>query len=643
MKKLFTLGLIALGSLVTNAQHRGCGAYEHLQHMEQDATVKANRTAIETFTKNYVAAHPNGTRAVITIPVVVHVVYNTATQNISDAQIASQLAVLNADFSKANADWTSTPSVFQSLVANAEIQFCMAQRTPTGAATTGIIRKSTTTASFSTNDAIKKTASGGDDAWPAASYLNLWVGNISGGILGYAQFPGGPAITDGVVINYTAFGNMGTAAAPYNKGRTATHEVGHWLNLNHIWGDDGTACTGTDNVGDTPNQGGENYGTPTFPKVSCSNGPNGDMFMNYMDYTDDVAMFMFSTGQKSRMKALFAAGGARVGLTTSLGCQAPSTTSTCLSPTALSSSSITQTTATLTWTAASGALGYTVKYGPTGGTQTTATVTGTSLAVTGLTAGSAYSWSVSTTCTGTTSASAAATFTTTAIAAGCSNNYESNNTTATATALAVNTNINSQIATNGDVDYYKFSNTTAAKNIKVELTGLTADYDLKLYKGTTLVGTSALSGTASETIKYNNGTVTTYYAQVFGYNGAFSSTSCYTLRASTSATAYRTNGNTTADVEENINLEKIQGNLDITVYPNPSEGNITIDILSVGAQENAAITILDMMGKQVYNASFDLENGINTKNVQLNVANGMYQIMVRANNETRFQKIAVQH
>jgi hypothetical protein len=643
MKKLFTLCLFALSALVSNAQHRSCGAYENLQSMEQDAVVKANRVAIENFTNKYIAEHPQGSRALVTIPVVVHVLYNTATQNISDAQILSQIAVLNADFSKTNADWSSTPGVFQPLVANVDIQFCMAQRTPTNTATTGIVRKSTTTTSFSSNDAVKFTSQGGDDAWPTGSYLNLWVCPLGGGLLGYAQFPGGAVATDGVVINYTAFGNSGTAAAPYNKGRTGTHEVGHWLNLNHIWGDDGTACTGTDNVGDTPNQGSENYGTPAYPHVSCSNGPNGDLFMNYMDYTDDVAMFMFTTGQKTRMQALFATGGARASLTTSLGCQAPSTTTVCSAPATLTTSAITQTAATLTWTAATGATSYTVKFGLTGGTQTTYTTTATSVNLTGLTANSAYTWTVSTTCNGGVSAIATKAFTTLASTTTCTNTYEANNTSATATTLAVNTAVTSQIATAGDIDYYKFSNTTATKNIKVELTTLPADYDLYLYKGTTLVGTSNLSGTSSETIKYNNGTVTTYYAKIVGYNNVSSAIACYTLKASLSSVAWRASSGLDAEVEENINLEKVNGDLDISVYPNPSAGNLSIDILSKTPQDNASIIIVDMMGRQVYNANINLINGINTSQISLDLSNGMYQVMVRTNSEVRLQKLAIQH
>ena len=152
---------------------------------------------------------------------------------------------------------------------------------------------------------MKRANRGGSTAWPTDAYLNIWVCTLGGGLLGYAQFPGGPKATDGVVILNTAFGTEGTAAAPFNLGRTLTHEVGHWLNLRHIWGDT-LDCSGGDRVPDTPNCEGPNTGKPKFPTVSCSNGPNGDMFMNYMDYIDDAAMFMFTAGQVSRMNACLA-------------------------------------------------------------------------------------------------------------------------------------------------------------------------------------------------------------------------------------------------------------------------------------------------------------------------------------------------
>ncbi len=237
------------------------------------------------------------------VPVVVHVVWNTAAQNISVNQINSQIDVLNRDFRRTNPDVSTTPAPFLPLATDARIEFFLAQVDPNGNSTTGIVRRQTSTPQFSDDDAMKSNATGGLDAWPSADYLNIWVCPLGGGLLGYAQFPGGPAATDGVVVVHSGFGTNGTAAAPFNLGRTTTHEIGHWLNLNHIWGDDGTGCGGSDNVSDTPNQGGANTGAPTFPRVSCNNGPHGDMYMNYMDYVDDRAMVMFSAGQVARMQA----------------------------------------------------------------------------------------------------------------------------------------------------------------------------------------------------------------------------------------------------------------------------------------------------------------------------------------------------
>jgi hypothetical protein len=237
------------------------------------------------------------------IPVVVHVVSNTAEQDISDEQVASQIEVLNRDFRATNPDTSTVPPVFAGLVADAQIEFFLATTDPDGEPTSGITRTSTSVQSFGSNDGVKSAATGGADAWPADRYLNMWVCPLSGGLLGYAQFPGGPPETDGVVITTTAFGTLGTARPPFDLGRTATHEVGHYLNLFHIWGDDGTGCRGSDLVDDTPNQGSENTGRPRFPHISCGNGPNGDLFVNYMDYVDDAVMVMFTHGQAARMAA----------------------------------------------------------------------------------------------------------------------------------------------------------------------------------------------------------------------------------------------------------------------------------------------------------------------------------------------------
>ena len=142
--------------------------------------------------------------------------------------------------------------------------------------------------------------------------------------MGYSQFPGGPAATDGCIILNTAFGDVGSVQAPYDKGRTVTHEVGHWLNLFHTWGDDNGACTGSDQVNDTPNSGNATYGAPTFPLLdNCATVSPGVMFMNYMDYTDDGSMYMFTRGQDVRIQANFASGGPRAPILNSLGCISP--------------------------------------------------------------------------------------------------------------------------------------------------------------------------------------------------------------------------------------------------------------------------------------------------------------------------------
>lgn len=343
MKKIYLLALIICGaSFSVMAQEsrvirtspvliplrRSCGTMEVLQaQLAADPAQAQRMAAIEAHTQRLIAnpALRRSTTGTVIIPVVVHVLYNTAAQNISDAQVQSQIDVLNADYQKMNTDASNTPGIYAGLVANVGVQFVLAKRTPTGAVTTGIIHKSTKVSSWSTNDAVKNSKRGGDDAWNSSQYLNLWACNLGQGLLGYAQFPGGAASTDGVVILYSAFGSRaqypaGTYTTSYDLGRTATHEVGHWLNLRHIWGDDNGACTGSDLVADTPNQGSENYGCPAFPHVSCSN--SGDMSMNYMDYVDDKCMYMFSTGQSGRMNAVFASGGPRAAILTSPGATA---------------------------------------------------------------------------------------------------------------------------------------------------------------------------------------------------------------------------------------------------------------------------------------------------------------------------------
>lgn len=275
-----------------NGPRRTCGTMQvHHALLERFPAFRAALSSLEHDTRMRLTAAP-GRWAPRVLPVVVHVVWRTQAENVSDAQVRSQIVALNRDFRRRNADVRSVPAAWTGLVADAGIGFRL-ERT---------VRVRTQRPSFATDDAVKSAATGGSDAVDPAQHLNLWVCTLADGILGYAQFPGGPAATDGVVIHHAAFGTTGSAAAPFNQGRTATHEVGHWLNLRHIWGDT-PDCSGGDSVADTPNCEGPNYGRPRFPSVTCGNGPHGDMFMNYMDYVDDAAMVMFTAGQVQRMRA----------------------------------------------------------------------------------------------------------------------------------------------------------------------------------------------------------------------------------------------------------------------------------------------------------------------------------------------------
>ncbi len=282
---------------------RSCGTMAaHMMLLERHPAFRARQFRLEQdFTRRRGAGLSLDKLETVTVGVVVNVVHKTDAQDVSDAQVASQIAVLNRDFGAKNPDKAKVPTPWKGLVTDSRIRFRLRE----------ITRTKTKKASFTTDDAVKRASSGGVAPKDPGKYLNLWVCPLGGGLLGYAQFPGGPAATDGVVINYRALGTKGTAQAPFDLGRTATHEVGHYFNLRHIWGDT-EDCSGTDYVPDTPNCAGPNYGTPAFPTVTCNNGPNGDMFVNYMDYVDDVAMFMFTAQQVLRMRA--ALDGPRSGL-----------------------------------------------------------------------------------------------------------------------------------------------------------------------------------------------------------------------------------------------------------------------------------------------------------------------------------------
>ena len=329
--------LITLVSISTNAQKK-CGTMEILSNrINNDNTILLKMQNSEIKTQKWISEHSNvnskNSLQIITIPVVVHVLWNNSTENISDSQIQSQIDILNDDFSEMNSDALPITHPFYPFSTDTEIQFCLASRDPNGIATNGITRTFTNTTAFDgINENEKHTETGGKDNWNPTKYLNIWVCNLSAsqGTLGYAQFPSELSTipeTDGVVIRFEAMGNNGTAGSgtftANNLGRTATHEVGHWLNLNHIWGDNQPNC-GNDMVSDTKPCLEPNFGCKTFPwhpMNICGTDGNGEMYMNYMDYVDDNCMNMFTIGQAERMQS--ALNNERIGLLSSLGCNAP--------------------------------------------------------------------------------------------------------------------------------------------------------------------------------------------------------------------------------------------------------------------------------------------------------------------------------
>lgn len=755
MKRVLLLPLLLLMATMVNvhAQGRACGTMEHLHEMlQQDPDMQGRMDLIEFQTRDYVDQFRqlNGQpQSTITIPVVFHVVYYNSTQNISDARIMDQLAQLNKDFAAANSDLLKVPAAFQPRVGNTGIQFCLAQRDPNGNATTGIIRKQTTRTSFGTNNDVKYSSKGGSDAWPRDKYLNVWICNLSNGLLGYAQFPGGTAATDGVVVLFSSVGgeNVPGTATPYHLGRTLTHEVGHWLNLRHIWGD---ATCGNDFVDDTPTQQTSNTGCPTFPKVTCSNGPNGDMFMNYMDYTNDACMYMYTIGQGTRMNALFGPGGARAALLNSDGCTPPSAP-TCSVPAGLTISSITTSSAVVSWSAVSGAASYNVQYKPgSASTWTTVSTTVPSVTISGLTASSTYNVQVQAVCSGQSStysspvsfttaaqstcatptglaasnittssatiswnaisgavsynldyklssSSTWATFSTTATSVNvngmaegtaydfrvqavcssssssysspitvttlttqvcgvpgnvavssitatgatvtwssvsnagsyniqyklssattwttvtstttsrtlsglsssssydvrvqsvcsfgssnyssivnfttasppCTDNYEPNNSISKAKSFPLNSTIQAKIATSTDLDHFKFKVTSSARNFMVVADNFPADYDVNLYRGTTLIYSSKNRGTTPEAFYLNNAsTSATYTVRVFGYNKVFDNNNCYNLTITTSGTAF-------SRMEAGIEVID-NGDAEMEIFPNPAKNTLQV-------------------------------------------------------------------
>jgi hypothetical protein len=309
--------IISLGEL---SAQRACFSYERLQsELAFNPTLPAELNNIETFIQRQLSK-PAASRLVgnvIKIPVVVHILYHLPGENINDQVVFSQIEMLNQCYRRKNADTVNTPSAFKPRAADCEIEFVLAKSDPQRRSTTGIIRRYTPVTEWQPDDQMKFSQQMGDDAWDSRFYLNIWVCNLRK-VAGYSSVPGETPVKDGIVIDYTVFGL--NSLSGYELGRTAVHEAGHWLGLKHIWGD---AECGDDHVDDTPRQRGYNIGCPSSTRITCNNGPDGDMFTNYMDYTNDGCINLFTEGQKARMRTLFVPGGSRYLMLSSNGLSTP--------------------------------------------------------------------------------------------------------------------------------------------------------------------------------------------------------------------------------------------------------------------------------------------------------------------------------
>lgn len=613
------------------AQEAGqrCASDERMQQvLEEYPHLREQRQKIEEFVENYVKNYANNqgsgrtTLGPVTIPVVVHVVYRTQAENISNTQIQGQIAILNADFNRQNADTTNTPAYFSSVAGNPQITFCLATRDPVGFFTNGITRTQTDSVTWFPDDSVKSITAGGARAWPTTDYLNIWVCNMSGP-LGYAYYPGtAPAGFDGVVVDYRVFGL--TSSPQYGLGRTATHEVGHYFDVLHVWGPSG-GC-GNDLCGDTPRSWGDsgsgpNTGCPGYPKTPGCTGETAtsEMFMNFMDYVDDSCMNLFSADQAVRMRATLDNNGSRESLLNSIGCQPACAWGLYSIPVA---SNITYNSVTISWstpTPTGGGItntGFNVRYRPVGtSTWTTVFVTApaTSTVLTGLSPTTTYEFDVQVACSsGGTSHWAGYTSPFTTAAVVCSTDpYEQNNSMATAYSISTaGTTIWPLVCPANDMDYFKISNSYALPDIMLNTGTLPADYAMDLLDSTgTVVATSVNPGVAPESITYLYAPVATYYVKMYSQTGAFSPTTFYSLTfnlnnscAGDGLNAHDTSTATPINSGDSI-MGTICPKLEVDYFKfNADTGNPDIEIWLGDMSTDYDVDLLDSTGSVVISA-----------------------------------------
>lgn len=616
--------------------------------LEHCATDEANQIAIqnnpnlqliqnniETFIQDWINENTDTTtfqilssegELEVTIPVVVHVVHNIfqPDENISEAQIHSQIEVLNEDFNLQNVDIVNLPNHFQGNEASVRIRFEMAQTDPNCEPTTGIIRIPTTIEGFNTNNNdIHFTSLGGSDAWPSDQYLNIWVCRTTNS-LGRAFRPGGNPLTDGLVVGFEFFGRFpdNPFINNFNLGRTATHEAGHYFNLFHIFQDPG-ACGKKkegDFVKDTPVQKNPNFECPDHPHWSCV---SRDMFMNFMDYTNDNCMYMFTHGQKARMRATMGIGGPRYDLLNSPGRNPV--------PQIVLAYSNTTGTATIQWThfgASPNRTGRTLQYeiqyrivGTTTWSSHFAQAHSIASTITGLQAGETYEFRVKelVSC-----FSPVATLTLSNPP--CTDGNEPNDNSSNATTIQANTTEYGLICPDTDQDWFRFTINSTQNNFRVLHNGsVLASNDYTIYN-------SALQTIPTNPV--NNASAGTYYVKV---EGPYSQNTTYSLRLETSENIY---------IEKLSDFYKDQSLLEIKIFPNPTKRLFSLEFKGIESEKNYNIQIYDLLGKVVYSSKHKIIPSTNIVSINMgeNIKQGLYVVSISnsVSNEKRNYKLIIQ-
>lgn len=659
------------------------------QLLETDPSYAARRQATEEQLQRYIAEHKGiADREIITIPVVFHVVHSSeeVVNSITSAIIQSQLDVLNRDFAKTNYDIGYLPPEFAARAVNTDIQFCLARRTPSGQTTDGIVRKFGSGADSyyitgndgNNNLSIKGTVKG-SPAWDVTRYLNVWIGDlrdinnigvIIDDALGFSYNPQDLSPSqqwrDGVALDYKYVGLSTLNTLPKiredrNMGRTLTHEVGHYLDLLHVWGeienpaDD--LCNDDDLCGDTPVQMRRNYGLPNFPHLSVPPCPSedatGNMFMNYMDYSDDKALIAFTNDQRTRMRA--AINNFRVGLKTSQGCN-PITSFNpkrpCILLGAVPSSIYAETPqnyqTTVHWMYSNGSY-YELWYKAQSSTNWTiaAGLPTNSYTITGLYLTEPYEVKVKHFPPGCTNGMFTSTITVTVPQlqatptpppADASNNID------TPTSISLNpsgtTEVNQAIATSGDVDWYTFTTTTSKPNIRVTLSNLPADYDIRVFKSpdwtNAIYYPPLYPGVTTEVVKHNTPAAATYRVQIRGFHpDDFTPYNMYKLKIEASSTGFAKQASENEFVSGGLTTDAVQ------FYPNPTQQYLYITLPSTQS-EVVQVQLFDLMGKLSYTQAFNCNEGTNTLNLDLSqLPKGMYVAQVQSTKQSYQQKIIV--